>query len=43
MPEITINENGELGAGEDDIRFTGKMLDVLTESKSTLVKLRSYC
>jgi hypothetical protein len=41
VPEITVNKNGHFGPGENDIRFAGKFLEMLSEPETPFVKFRA--
>lgn len=41
MPEIAVDENSDLGLGENDIRFTGQLLLMFAESEPPFVKFRA--
>lgn len=42
VPEITVDENGDLCLGENDIRRAGQVFEMLTEPQSSSVKLRTH-
>jgi hypothetical protein len=42
VPEITVDENGYLGLGENNIRFAGKLLEMLAEPETPFVKFRAH-
>lgn len=42
VPEIAVDENGYLGLGENDIRFAGKLLEMLAEPETPFVKFRAH-
>lgn len=42
VPEIAVDENSNLGLGENDIRFAGKLIEMLTEPETPFVKFRAH-